>query len=145
MIKPKEIEVTTLDGDVRKYIIARVPAIPAREIVAQYPASLIPKIGDYSVNEAMMLKIMSYVAAIGPTGGEIMLTSRALIDNHVPDWETLAKIEVAMMEYNWSFFEKGKNSRFFEGIIAKAQALIIKTLTDLQAQSSPKAEPPSKS
>ena len=145
MIKPKQVTIETMDGEVREYTISRIPATHAREIVSQYPISAVPKIGDYKVNEAMMLKMLSYVTVTTAEGAELALTNRTLIDNHVPDWETLAKIEMAMVEYNTSFFSSGKSSSFFEGIGAKAQALITKTLTDLLAQSSQKDEPPSKS
>lgn len=142
MIKPKEITISDMDGNERKYIISRVPATQAREIITQYPISAIPKLGDYSVNEAMMLKLMAHVACVTDSK-EIMLTTRSLIDNHVPDWETLAKIEMAMAEYNCSFFAAGKSSSFFEGLAVKAQALITKMLTDLLAQSSKsESQPP---
>lgn len=143
MIKPKDITITSMDGDNLNYTISRIPASHAREIVANYPVSAVPKIGDYKVNEAMMLKMLAYVSVVNDAGNAIALVNRTLIDNHVPDWETLAKIEMAMIEYNTSFFQNGKTSLFFEGIAAKAQALITKTLTDLLAQSSQKGEPPS--
>jgi hypothetical protein len=143
MIKPKQISLQTMDGDTREYTISRIPAVQAREIVSQYPVSAVPKIGDYKVNEAMMLKILSYVTVTTDAGTELALTNKTLIDNHVPDWETLARIEMAMVEYNTSFFSNGKSSSFFENIGQKAQVLITKTLTDLLAQSSQGKEPPS--
>ena len=74
-----------------------------REIVAKYPVSALPKLGDYAVNEEVMLKLMSFVAVqVGES--QQRLSSRAMINNHVPDFETLAKIEMKMMEYNCSFF-----------------------------------------
>ena len=143
MIKPQTVTIETMDGELREYTISRIPSTQAREIVSQYPVSALPRIGDYKVNEAMMLKIMSYVTVTTEAGQVIPLSTRTLIDNHVPDWEALAKLEMAMVNYNTSFFSSGKSSSFFEGIGAKAQALITKTLTDLLAQSSPKDEPPS--
>ena len=142
MIKPKPITIVDMDGGERSYTIHRIPAIAAREIVAQYPVNALPKVGEYATNEAMMLKILSYVT-VDLNGNEQPLNTRALIDNHVPDFETLLKIEWAMMDYNTSFFASGKSSSFFEGIAQKAQALITRTLTDLLAQSSPTDKPPS--
>jgi hypothetical protein len=142
MIKPKRIQVEAADGEVLEVIISRFPAMTGREIIAQYPTSMVPKIGDYKVNEAMLLKIMAHVAIVKGER-EITLENRTLIDNHVPDWEALAKIEMAIMEYNCSFFGNGKVSGFLEGITEKAQTLIIKILTDLQAPSSQTAKPPS--
>lgn len=147
LIKPKQIEVKTQDGDTLIFFVSRFPAIPGREIVAKYPLSAMPKLGDYGVNEETMIKLMGYVALPNPQTGEPgqRLTTRALIDNHVPDWETLARIEVAMMEYNVSFFGNGRASTFLEGFAKKAQAWISQTLTASLAPSSPKEKPRSKS
>lgn len=144
LIKPQQIEVKTRDGETRTYFVSRFPATYGREIIAKYPLSAMPKLGDYAVNEETMLKLMGYVAVPHPeTGGPGMrLSTRALVDNHVPDWEALARIEVAMMEYNVSFFGNGRASTFFEGFAKKAQAWISKTLMDSLAQSSPKGKPP---
>lgn len=116
LLEPKEVTVKTLDGKERTYTLSKFPAIAGREIVAKYPLSSMPKLGDYEVNEATMFKLMSYVAV--EAGGQLIpLTTPALINNHVPEWETLAKIEFEMMRYNTSFFDKGKVSAFFKGTV----------------------------
>lgn len=145
LIKPKPLTVATQDGDERQYIISRFPALDGREIIAQYPVSMIPKLGEYAVNKTMALKILSFVCVALPDGKELQLTTADLVNNHVPDWETMAKIEMAMMEYNCSFFARGKTSSLFEGLEGKAQLLITKILTVLSAQSSKPGEPPSTS
>lgn len=145
MIEPKEIEVTDQTGKVRRFILSKFPAVQGREIVAKYPLSAMPKLGDYEVNEATMLKLMSFVAVPRENGEPLQLSTRGLVDNHCGDWETLARVEIAMMEYNVSFFGNGKGSTLLEVITRKAQQFITKTLTDLSAQSSPKARPRSTS
>jgi len=144
LLEPKEVEFTTQGGEVKTFLLSKFPAIAGREIVAKYPLSAMPKLGDYAVNEETMLKLMAFVAVSLPTG-PLRLSTRALVDNHVPDWETLARLEVGMMEYNCSFFGNGRASTFFEAIGQKAQALISKTLMDLSGQLSPKAARRSKS
>jgi len=143
MIKPKPFSVVSMDGETREYVLSRFPALDGREIIAQYPVSMVPKLGEYATNREMALKIMSFVAVVLPNGQQLALTSADLVNNHVPDWETMAKIEIAMMEYNCSFFAPGKISGLFEGLEAKAQQWITRTLTGLLAQSSKGAEPPS--
>lgn len=138
LLQPKEFTTNAQDGSARAYVLSKFPAVAGREIIAKYPLSAMPKLGDYAVNEETMLKLMSFVAVRLGDGSEIPLKSRALVDNHVPDWETLARIEVAMMEYNCSFFGTGRASTFFEAIARKAQAFLTSTLTDLLVQSSPK-------
>lgn len=136
MLQPKEITLKTQAGADFPVILSKFPAIAGREIIAKYPLTAMPKLGDYAVNEETMLKLMAYVAIPRAEGEPLKLTTRALVDNHVPDWETLARIEVAMMEYNVSFFGNGRALGSFEGIAQKAVAWIVRTLTDSLPQSS---------
>ena len=134
MIESKEILIMTQAGNDKKFVISKFPAIAGREIIAKYPMSGMPKLGDYQVNEETMLKLMCYVSAKTPEGIEIALTTKALIDNHCPDWETLARIEIEMMGYNCSFFQQGKISNFLDTIKANAEQSILSILTDLLGQ-----------
>ncbi len=136
MIKPKEIVIETPEDGPRTYILSKWPAVQGREIIAKYPISAMPKLGDYDINAETMQKLMAFVGVPRATDEPLMLTTMALINNHVPDTETLLKIEVAMFEYNVSFFGNGKGSTFLEAITQKAQAFLSKTLTDLSQQSS---------
>jgi hypothetical protein len=125
MLEPKELEGT-------KYILSKFPATVGREIILQYPTSALPKVGDYATNEALMIKIMSYVGVtIEGREEPLTLKTRALIDNHVPDAETLMKLEWAMMNHNFSFFGNGSLSGILDRVAAQAVKLIQKTLTDL--------------
>jgi len=142
MIQPKEITIETQGGESRTFILSKFPAIQGREIIAKYPLSAMPKLGDYAVNEETMLKLMAFVAVPQDGNPPLLLTTRALVNNHCPDWETLARVEVAMMEYNVSFFGNGKGSTFLEAITLKAQQFLSKTLTDLSGQFSQKAKQP---
>ena len=132
LIQPQDIEI---DG--KMYIISKFPAVAGREIIAKYPLSGLPKLGDYSVNEETMLKLMRYVA-VPKENGMLILNNRALVDNHVDSWETLAKIEMAMMEYNCSFFQNGRISTFLADVAQRLPQWITKTLTALSEQSSQK-------
>jgi hypothetical protein len=142
MLQPMRKEIECQDGQSKAFILSKFPAIQGREVLTQYPLTAIPKIGEYKVNEEVMLKLMSFVGVPHPDNDNApptMLTTRALVDNHVPDWECLMRLEAAMLEYNCSFFGNGKVLTFFEAIAAKAQALITSTLTGLSQQSSAKS------
>jgi hypothetical protein len=144
LLEPKPITLPTQSGEPKAYILHKFPAIAGREIVAKYPLSNLPKLGDYGVSEEVMLKLMSYVAVDTPAG-PLALNTRALVDNHVPDWEVLARLEWAMLEYNCSFFGNGQTSDFFSNIGAKAPQWISRMLTALSAQSSGADKQPSTS
>lgn len=143
MLEPKEITIKTQSGEDRTYIISKFPAVAGREIISKYPVSNMPKVGEYQQSEDVMLKLLCYVARVNPDGSQTALVTRALVDNHVPDWETLARIEWAVLEYNTSFFGKGVSSGSLENIVMKAAQLFSKMLTHSSATSSPAGKPPS--
>ena len=145
MIEPKEITLKTQKGDEKRYIISKFPAVAGREIITKYPVSNVPKLGDYQQSEDVMLKALSYTAVVTPDGAPLQLTTRALVDNHVPDWETLAKLEWAQLEYNVSFFGNGLSSGFLESISQKGVQWITKTLIPLLVASLQTGKPPSTS
>jgi hypothetical protein len=131
LIEPKELPLTRQDGQTVTFLISKFPAVAGREIVAKYPVANMPKLGDYGVSEETMLKALAFVAVVTPDGTPLPLSTRALVDNHAGDWETLARLEWGILEYNCSFFGKGLNSDFLENIKTKVQASISPTLTDL--------------
>lgn len=145
MLEPETREIETGDGSKRQYVLHKFPAIAGRELITQYPVTGLPKVGEYKANEVLMLKLMAYVGVPQANGDTLMLTTASLVDNHVPDAETLMRLEMAMMEKNVSFFRNGKGSDFFSGIVRKVTASIMSTLTGSLPQSSENGTPPSES
>lgn len=140
MLEPKDIEING-----KQFVISKFPAVAGREILSKYPLSNVPKLGDYKVSEEVMLKLMSYVGVrLDGRAEPQLLTTVTLINNHTQDWETLIKLEWAMLEYNCSFFQNGKSSDFLKKLGSLAQQKITEILTDLSAKSYPGAKPPSK-
>ncbi|MCQ9426677.1 hypothetical protein NRB16_24460 [Pseudomonas sp. LJDD11] len=129
LIKPKEVAIKDIDGNLHTFVISRLPALDSREILAKYPVSNIPKLGEYNASVEAMRLLMSYVA-VPMESGLLRLTTKALIDNHVPDGEALLRLEFAMLEHNTSFFGNGGPSGFLEGLVKKHLPLIIQTLMD---------------
>lgn len=136
LIKPKEIAVKDSDGDEKAFIISKIPAVDAREVLSKYPTANIPKVGEYRTSEDAMLLMLKYVAVPIEGREPIKLTSKALINNHVVDGEQLMRLELEMLQYNTSFFGKGGNSDFLGGLIRKYLPLIIQTATASLPQSS---------
>lgn len=136
LIEPKEFK---LNG--KTFMLGKFPAIQGRELITQYPSTALPKIGDYPTNEALMLKLMSFVGVLTEAGTVQRLTTAALVDNHVRSGTDLLRIEFAMMEYNCDFFADGKASSFLAGLGEKVQQLLTKTLMDLSQQSLAKTKP----
>ena len=144
LLEPVERDIELPGGGTKKFILSKFPAVAGREIITQYPTSAAPKIGNYALNEELMFKLLTYVAVPMPDGSQLRLSTRALVDNHVPDFETLMRIEFEMMKYNCSFFNNGKMSGFLELLTDKVSALILKTLTTFSESSSKNDSPHSK-
>lgn len=142
LIKPKELEIE-FEGEKYKFNISKLPATVAREVISKYPVSNVPKLGDYKVSEETMLKLISYTERVYEDRVQ-PLTSKALIDNHIPSWEILVKLEAYMLDYNCSFFDLGKVLNSLKEWKALAQPKNIKTLMDSLVQLSQAAEQASK-
>lgn len=139
-LEPKQVEI---DGC--SFILSKFPAVEGREIYAKYTSSNVPKLGQYEASEAIMLKMMTYVQRIPADGSDpVRLQTKALVNNHVPNWEILAKLEWAMLQYNFSFFQNGKALDFFEKLKVLAQSEVTKILTAFLGKSLPAEKQPSK-
>lgn len=136
LLQPKEIDING-----KTYRISKFPATVGREIVAKYPVSNMPKLGDYKVSEEIMLKLMSYVEVVLPERS-IRLSTQELVNNHVPDWEVLAQLEWEMLSYNCSFLTNGKSLSFFEKLAHLAEQKISEILTASLGKSSARVKQP---
>lgn len=135
LIKPKDVSVKDIDGNEKAFVVSRFPAVAGREIVSKYPLSALPKLGDYAVNEETMLKAMAYVGVPTVQDEIQMLTTRALVDSHVTDFEMLMRLEAEVLGHNTSFFQQGKTSAFFAAFGKNLRGWISSTLTDLLVES----------
>jgi hypothetical protein len=146
LLEPKEVDIELQSGTIKKFIISKFPTIAGREIIAKYPLSSVPKLGDYQVNQETMLKLMEFVAVPIEGAEPLRLTTPELIDNHVPDWEALVKIEMQMLEYNCSFFKNGVIQGFIQIFLDKMAPLLSQILTtSVQALSNLEKQPGSNS
>lgn len=112
LLKPKPVTVKDCDRKEHHFTIHRFDYWTGREIILQYPTASLPKLGDYGVSEALAAKMMAYVT-VKAGDLEIPLTTRELVNNHVPDAETGLALELELMQYNYSFFTPGAILGFF--------------------------------
>jgi hypothetical protein len=145
LLEPKPFVVELPDGSKAEYILSKFPAVAGREIIAKYPSSNIPKLGDYAVSNEIMLKLMHFVAIDQGNAGMLRLGTQTLVDQHVKSWEVLAKLEMAMMEYNCSFFRDGTAYVFLQNVVEMVLEKIGAMLIPSSPPSSPTEKPPSTS
>lgn len=140
LIDPVEVEIKSSGGIVKVFTIGKMPATVGREVLAKFTLSNMPRVGDYDVSHEAMLKMMRYVE----TEDGIRLSTSALIDNHVPDGESLIRLEIEMMRHNTSFFGVAGGQSlggFLRDKLAEQMPLIMQTLTHLLEQSSQQDSP----
>jgi hypothetical protein len=132
LLEPKQLDDAPVSRGGAPFVLSKFPATVGREILMQYPASALPKLGDYATNEAIMLKIMRHVGVMIEGRDEpLLLATRELVDNHVKTTEDLMRLEWAMMNYNFDFFGNGKLSGILDLVTKQVVNLMQKTLTDL--------------
>ena len=144
MLKPKEIEVVDIDGKERKFTISRMPATIGMEVLYKLPISAMPKIGDFDSLKGVRDDIFKYVY-VETEGGPVALSTSTLVDNHTNDAETALKVMGEMLQHNYSFFQKGTISAFFDNIAAKVPSMAQKILTQLSPALSKQSKRRSKS
>lgn len=142
LIKPQTKAIANKDGVEKDFVISRLPATVAREVVAKYPTSALPKIGEYKTSEETMLLLMKHVAVI-VDGQELRLTTKDLVNNHVDDVVQLLRLEFAMLEENTGFFGSGGKSGFLDLLLKKVIQSAMPMLTPLLAQLSQADSQPS--
>lgn len=137
MRKPKEIEAINSDGESKTFIIHKFFASDGEEILSALPSAAIPKMTDLGKLKESIGVIFKYVGVmVEGRDDPLMLTTKALMDNHVEDVEQKLRILQQIIGYNFSFFQLGGGSTFFESLIKKHLPLIIQTATDSLRQSS---------
>ena len=146
LIDPKEVEIETLRRGAKTYIIGGWPAMQGLKLYQQIGFNSIPKIGDIEKNMDAVRDLLKFVGVhVGEGDARRVQTldTEGLVNAHVPDPETLARIVAASLEHNTSFFNRGAIQGFLEGVISGLRPLITKTLSQLSASSSVSESPPS--
>lgn len=128
MLNPKTVTVTDKHGTEYKFTISEPPATVAREILLKYPLANTLKLQDFDTSQETMLKLMRYVAR-ETDQGPVMLSTQALVDNHVPDALVLFKLEALMLDHMSGFFALVRNPDFLAGLIAKIPPSLMQTAT----------------
>lgn len=127
LLEPKRIEV---NGCV--FIISKMPCTVAQEVICKLPAGFIPMLGNFSQSEEMAFKMLSYCERVYTDGRlSVRLMTKELIDNHVPDFDTLIKLERECFELNYDFFAQGKLLDFLNKGLCHVESKLSGILTDL--------------
>lgn len=144
LLNPKEVEINGC-----KFIISKMPCTVAQQVIFKLPSGLLPLLSQFSQAEEQIFKVLSYCERVYTDGRpNVPLISQAIIDNHVPDFETLMKLEYECLQYNYDFFEQGKVLTFLNKGLSLAESKASGILTDLLdkllsagAQASTNSEP----
>ena len=131
LIKPTEVTIKDLDGVERTYRVGRFPALIGLDILAQIPSNFSTLAKQTQRLSQLAVQMCPYAAVDVPLdeGGshEVMLSTAALIDNHVPDSQTLALLCFAIARHNTDFFGSGDQS-FLDFLSEKLVDLLPKII-----------------
>jgi len=126
LLKPKEVEIKGC-----KFIISQMPCTVAQEVAFKLPPGLIPIMGNFTQAEDMYVKMLSFCERIYDDGRHVKLISKDVIDNNLPDFETLLLLEKEVIEYNYGFFDTEKLLTLLNGLLSRAESRVSGILTDL--------------
>lgn len=127
LLEPKQIEINGC-----KFIISKMPCTTAQEVLINLPQGFIPILSDFSRYKQYIYKMLSYCERVYTDGrGNIALVSEALIDNHVPNFDTLYKLEFECLNYNYDFFKDGRAWTFLNQGVSLVKSNLSEILTDL--------------
>ena len=121
MLEPKEI---LLNG--KTYVLHKMETKPGLDAYLRFT-----HIESRDEREELIALLMKWVTVKLENGTETALSSDALINNHVPDVQTLLKLEEEMLAYNFDFFGRGEISSSLEWTEKVARTQNTEMLTDL--------------
>lgn len=127
LLEPKTVEINGY-----KFIISKMPCTVAQEVIFKLPTGLMPIIQNFSQSEEMAFKMLSYCERVYTDGRpNVPLISKEIIDNHVPDFQTLIALEKECIDYNFDFFASGKLLTFLNEGLSLVESKASGILTDL--------------
>lgn len=138
LLNPERKEITDKNGETKTFILGDIPYMSGgREVCSQFITTGAPKLGDYKANEALARIIYKHVAVVLEDGTEQILSTDALINNHV-SFDVGVKIELAMLEKTAGFSIAGKIREYQQRWLETLPATVSKMATALAALLSPK-------
>ena len=126
LLKPKEVDIKGC-----KFIISQMPCTVAQEVAFKLPPGLIPIMGNFTQAEDMYVKMLSFCERVYDDGRHVKLISKDIIDNNLPDFETLLLLEREVIEYNFGFFDTEKLLTLLNGLLSRVESKVSGILTDL--------------
>lgn len=125
LLKPKEIEINGY-----KFVISQMPCTVGQEVAFKLPTGLIPVLGNFTQAEDMYVKMLSFCERVYDDGKRVKLINKDIIDNHVPDFQTLLLLEREVIEYNYGFFNSEKILTLLNTLLSRVELKASKILTD---------------
>jgi hypothetical protein len=132
MRQEKDIEIRGTN-----FHIKQMSATMGRKMLLEYPKQNMPKIGEYSKSEELMLEVMKDCVQIKLSNGAMLPLDKTLIDQHL-DLDTLVELEREVLAYSSDFFTKESLCNFVGAIGEILLNQLSQILMVLFSESSPK-------
>jgi len=126
LLEPKEVDING-----HKFIISKMPCTVAQSVLFNIPTGLIPVISEFKRTEEQAFKMLAYCERVYTDGrANVPLISKQIIDNHVPDFDTLIKLEYECLNYNFDFFTRERVLTLLNQALSHAESRVSGILTD---------------
>lgn len=135
LLEPLEITINEC-----KFIISKMPCTVAQEVLINLPQGLIPLLAEFSKYEQYIFKMLSYCERVYDDKEAVPLISKTIIDNNIPDFDTLYKLEWECINYNYDFFKDGRALTFLNEGLSLVKSNLTEILTALSDKFSEQAE-----
>lgn len=106
MLKPMEKEI---NGKI--FVLSKIPAREGMQLVGKIANNLSNKL---FYDDELIDLIFAYVGVKIAKGQVLNLSTQALINSHLDDWEQGVAVLTAMIEYNCSFLQNGMLSDYLD-------------------------------
>ena len=126
LLSPKEVAINGC-----KFLISKMPCMTAQEVIVRIPAGILPLINQYTISEEMVVKMLSCCQRVYDDKPNVPLISKEIINNHIPDFDTLLQLENECLKYNYDFFNQGKVLTFLAKGLSHVESKLSGILTDL--------------
>ena len=124
--------------------VGQWPATRALDFLLGVGFGAVEKLESSAKVRKALLGMCEFVEAVTPDGKhKVRLVNDDLVDNHVPDGQTLLALLREMGAYNTDFFQNGRLQGFAEGLLSNLGPWLSKALTQSLQSFSPPASPPS--
>lgn len=128
----KKEKIIELEG--KRFKISEMSFVDGRRVEMNYVTTILPRVGDYEKNEALLPTIFKYAWVEVMPDKWLNLDSMELVEQHC-SYATAKAIEREVVDMTLGFFDGGKLESLWEKLVESLGQELIKILMSLSEES----------